>query len=134
MQLGDNPLAFPLVPRHEHSGIRRRAFGNYLIFHLLEADTVHIVHILHGAQDYEALRISSTNSFGCSKAAKRGRVRRRLSYASPVLATTRKRAECGAQFLDEYGGLLKGREMSAVGGFVPIEESRIDPLAPQSRR
>src|SRR5437667_12471173 len=24
--------------------------------------------------------------------------------------------------------------MSAVGGFVPIEESRIDPLAPQSRR
>ena len=32
--------------------------------------------------------------------------------------TTRKRAECGAQFLDEYGGLLKGREMSAVSGFV----------------
>ncbi len=59
---------------------------------------------------------------------------RRLSCASPVLAATRKRAECGAQFLDEYGGLLKGREMSAVGGFVPIEESRIDPLAPQSRR
>jgi len=59
---------------------------------------------------------------------------RRLSCASPVLATTRKRAECGAQLLDEYGGLLKGREMSAVGSFVPIEESRIDPLAPQSRR
>src|SRR5882762_6421634 len=57
-----------------------------------------------------------------------------MRCASPVLATTRKRAECGAQFLDEYGGLLKGREMSAVGGFVPIEESRIDPLAPQSRR
>src|SRR5258708_36962914 len=78
--------------------------------------------------------MSSANSFGCSKAAKRGRVRRRLSCASPVLATTRKRAECGAQFLDEFGGLLKGREMSAAGGFVPIEESRIDPLAPQSRR
>jgi hypothetical protein len=52
----------------------------------------------------------------------------------PVLATMRKRAECGAQFLGEYGGLLKGREMSAVGGLVPIKESRIDPLAPQSRR
>src|SRR6202040_4412511 len=74
------------------------------------------------------------NTQWLSKAAKRGRVRRRLSCASPGLATTRKRAECGAQFLDEYGGLLKGREMSAVGGFVPIEESRIDPLAPQSRR
>jgi hypothetical protein len=39
MRLGDNPLAFPLVPRHEHSGIRRRVFGNYLIFYLLEATT-----------------------------------------------------------------------------------------------
>src|SRR5438552_18846624 len=88
----------------------------------------------HPLLDLSALRISSANSLGCSKAAKRGRVRRRLSCASPVLATTTKRAECGAQFLDEYGGLLKGREMSAVGCFVPIEESRIDPLAPQSRR
>src|SRR5258706_14722147 len=51
-----------------------------------------------------------------------------------VSTTARKRAECGAQFLDEHGGLLKGREMSAVGGFVPIEESRLAPLAPQSRR
>jgi plasmid stabilization system protein ParE len=32
MQLADNPLAFALVPRHEHSGIRRRVFRNYLIF------------------------------------------------------------------------------------------------------
>ena len=55
-------------------------------------------------------------------------------FLDALLATTRKRVESGAQFLDEYGGLLKGREMSAVGGFVPIEESRIDPLAPQSRR
>jgi hypothetical protein len=93
-----------------------------------------ITQIDHPLLDLNALRVSSTNSFGCSKAAKRGWVRRRLSCASPVLATTRKRAECGAQFLDEYGGLLKGREMSAVGGFVPIEESRIDPFAPQSRR
>src|SRR3984893_13597840 len=55
-------------------------------------------------------------------------------HAHLQLAKTSKRAECGAQFLDEYAELLKGREMSAVGGFVPIEESRIDPLAPQSRR
>jgi toxin ParE1/3/4 len=54
VKLGDNPFAFPLVPRHEHSGIRRRVFRNYLIFYLVEADTVSIVHILHGAQDYEA--------------------------------------------------------------------------------
>src|SRR5690349_22741176 len=54
--------------------------------------------------------------------------------ASRVLGTTRESSECGAQFLDEYGGLLKGCEMSAASGFVPIEETGIDPLAPQSRR
>ena len=58
MQLGGNPLAFPLVPRHEHSGIRRRVFRDYLIFYQVEADTVSIVHILHGAQDYETLLFS----------------------------------------------------------------------------
>src|SRR5258706_1579315 len=42
--------------------------------------------------------------------------------------------ESGTQFLDEYRGLLEGGEMSAAGGFVPIGESRIDPLARQSRR
>src|SRR5258706_4564857 len=55
-------------------------------------------------------------------------------WSSTVLAPSRKRAESGAQFLDEYGGLLEGGEMSAMGGFVPVEEPGIDPLAPQSRR
>jgi toxin ParE1/3/4 len=55
MQLSENPLAFPLVPRHEHSGIRRRVFRNYLIFYLIEGEIVYIVHILHGAQDYESI-------------------------------------------------------------------------------
>lgn len=31
--LADTPRGYPLVPRHEHLGIRRRAFGNYLIFY-----------------------------------------------------------------------------------------------------
>ena len=59
MQLADNPLAFPLVRRHEHRGIRRRIFRDYLIFFQVEADTVSVVHILHGAQDYEALLFSN---------------------------------------------------------------------------
>lgn len=54
-QLGDMPRAFPLVTRYEHHGIRRRPFGDYLIFYRVEADQVAIVHILHGARDYEAL-------------------------------------------------------------------------------
>ncbi len=53
--IGSMPRAFPLVPRYEHHGIRRRPHGNYLIFYRVEDDRVSIVHILHGARDYEAL-------------------------------------------------------------------------------
>jgi plasmid stabilization system protein ParE len=54
-QLGDIPRAFPLIPRYEHHGIRRRPWGHYLIFYRVEEDHVAIVHVLHGARDYEAL-------------------------------------------------------------------------------
>ncbi len=53
--IGSMPRAFPLVPRYEHHGIRRRPHGNYLIFYRVEDDRVSIVHILHGARDYDAL-------------------------------------------------------------------------------
>jgi addiction module RelE/StbE family toxin len=55
MQLADNPLAFPLIPRHEHRGFRRRVFRGYLIFYRVEADAISVIRILHGAQDYEAV-------------------------------------------------------------------------------
>ncbi len=54
-EVGDMPRAFPLVPRHERHGIRRRPYRDYLIFYRVEDDRVAIVHILHGARDYEAL-------------------------------------------------------------------------------
>ncbi len=53
--IGVSPLGFQLVPRYEHRNIRRRVFGAYLIFYRVEADRVSIIHILHGARDYEAL-------------------------------------------------------------------------------
>ncbi len=53
--LADNPLAFPLVPRYEGFGIRRRVHGNYLIFYRVGAEKVVIVHVLHGALDYAAV-------------------------------------------------------------------------------
>jgi len=55
LQIGHMPHAFPLVPRYEHHGIRRRPFGNYLIFYRIEESRVSIVHIMHGARDYESL-------------------------------------------------------------------------------
>ena len=53
--LADMPRAFPLVPRYEHTGVRRRPHGDYLIFYRVGADVVDILHVLNGAQNYEAI-------------------------------------------------------------------------------
>jgi toxin ParE1/3/4 len=53
--LSDMPDRFQLVPRYEASHIRRRVYGDYLIFYRVAPDAVEILHILHGAMDYERL-------------------------------------------------------------------------------
>jgi toxin ParE1/3/4 len=55
LSLADAPRAFPLVPRYEHHGIRRRVFGNYLIFYCVGDAEVAVLHILHAAMDYEPI-------------------------------------------------------------------------------
>lgn len=52
--LADMPERFPLVPRYEAAGLRRRVHGDYLIFYKVEREKVVIIHVLHGAQDYNA--------------------------------------------------------------------------------
>jgi len=54
------PHAYPLVPRHENSGARRVPHGNYLIFYRVLADVVEILHVLHGARDYEPIVFPSS--------------------------------------------------------------------------
>ena len=46
---------FPLVPRYEQHGIRRRVHGSYLIFYRVEGEQIVIVHVLHVAMDYAAI-------------------------------------------------------------------------------
>ena len=58
-RLADMPRAFPLVPRYEHTGVRRLPHGNYLIFYRIGEDRVEVLHILNGAQDYEPLLFPS---------------------------------------------------------------------------
>jgi plasmid stabilization system protein ParE len=53
--LADAPRGYPLVPRYEEKGVRRRPFGNYLIFYRVGRDAIEVIHILHGARDYEPL-------------------------------------------------------------------------------
>ncbi len=53
--LADTPERFQLVPRYGHTQIRRRVHGEYLIFYRIAEQAVEVLHILHGAMDYERL-------------------------------------------------------------------------------
>ena len=54
------PERYPLFERHRSSGIRRRVHGNYLIFYRVGADTLEIVHVLHGAMDLGTISFLDT--------------------------------------------------------------------------
>jgi toxin ParE1/3/4 len=47
------PESCPLVPRYESRGIRRKVSGSYLIFYVVDANSVTIIHVLHGARDID---------------------------------------------------------------------------------
>ena len=51
--LREMPDRFAKVRRHEN--LRRKVFGNYLIFYRVSDAAVEIIHILHGAMDYERI-------------------------------------------------------------------------------
>ena len=53
--LADMPRAFPLVPRYEHTGVRRRPYGEYLIFYRIGAESIDVLHVINGAMNYEAI-------------------------------------------------------------------------------
>lgn len=52
--LAEKPLAYPLVPRFKKFAIRKRVHGNYLIFYRVRETFIEVIHILHGARDYES--------------------------------------------------------------------------------
>jgi plasmid stabilization system protein ParE len=43
------------VPRYQQSGVRRRIHGNYLIFYSVRGVDIFVLHVLHGAMDYESI-------------------------------------------------------------------------------
>ncbi|WP_158811581.1 type II toxin-antitoxin system RelE/ParE family toxin [Beijerinckia sp. L45] len=53
--LSEMPRGFPLVAGYENAGIRRRPFGAYIIFYRIRNERIDILHVLNGAQDYEAV-------------------------------------------------------------------------------
>ena len=55
MALADMPERYPVLPAFRDRGIRRRVHGNYLIFYRIENDRLDVLHVLHGARDYDSL-------------------------------------------------------------------------------
>lgn len=55
LDTADMPRAWPLVPRYEHHGIRRRVHGRYLIFYRMADDRITVLHILNGAMDVDRI-------------------------------------------------------------------------------
>lgn len=53
--LADFPERFPLLQDLRKAGIRKRTHRNYLIFYMVEDGTVNVLHILHGAREYNAI-------------------------------------------------------------------------------
>lgn len=49
------PQTYPVMPRFQQHGVRRKVFGNYLIFYIVQDTTVTVLRILHGARDYESI-------------------------------------------------------------------------------
>jgi toxin ParE1/3/4 len=54
-KLGSMPKIYPLLPGREESGIRRKVYGSYLIFFRINDAAVEVLHVLHGAQDYDRI-------------------------------------------------------------------------------
>lgn len=53
--IGRTPRGYPLVNRTRDPTLRRRVYGNYLVFYDVGSAAVEILHVLHGARDYESL-------------------------------------------------------------------------------
>jgi toxin ParE1/3/4 len=53
--IADMPRAYPLIPRYEALGIRRKPYRDYLILYRVEGDRLIILHIVHGSRDLERL-------------------------------------------------------------------------------
>ena len=57
-RLGEMPRAFPLVPRYEHHGIRRRSYHGYGILYTVRSDRIVVYRFLGPGQAHDrALRL-----------------------------------------------------------------------------
>ncbi|MBB3612049.1 type II toxin-antitoxin system RelE/ParE family toxin [Rhizobium sp. BK602] len=51
-ELGEMPYAFAELAMPDLNSVRRRPYGNYLIFYEIEDTTIYVSRVLHGARNY----------------------------------------------------------------------------------
>jgi toxin ParE1/3/4 len=57
-ELADSPKAFARLPHRSDRVIRRRPFGQYLIFYEMGGERIEILRVIHGARDYQTILFS----------------------------------------------------------------------------
>lgn len=55
MGLAEFPERFPIIHRYADRALRCRVRGHYAIIYRVENDVVTVLHVLHGARDFEQL-------------------------------------------------------------------------------
>jgi toxin ParE1/3/4 len=53
--IGQFPESYAVVGTLDGFAVRRKVYGNYLIFYSIDAEVINVLRILHGAQDYADL-------------------------------------------------------------------------------
>jgi toxin ParE1/3/4 len=53
LDIGLFPEAYPVVGRHRANSVRRCVHGNYLIFYRIFDNLVEVLHIVHGAINFD---------------------------------------------------------------------------------
>jgi addiction module RelE/StbE family toxin len=53
--IAEHPRAWPLIPRYEAKGYRRRIYRGYLLIYEVSGAEVRVLRVLNGAQDYERI-------------------------------------------------------------------------------
>ncbi|MGI2034986.1 type II toxin-antitoxin system RelE/ParE family toxin [Rhizobium panacihumi] len=61
LDLANRPFAFARLARPSAREIRRRRSGKYLIFYEVGEERIEILHILHGARDYDRILFPEDN-------------------------------------------------------------------------
>jgi toxin ParE1/3/4 len=54
-RISDSPDSNQAIGTYGDDIVRRKVFGNYLVFYRILSDDIEIVRVLHGAQDYADL-------------------------------------------------------------------------------